>query len=496
MDGHGIIAMIAPRHVMISNGYTDHEGVRFFFSPSLLSLYIYLSLKHLVNLTTITTTTTQDVNFADEMNVVTASQVFELLNASSSLQITHRPGDHHGFIDVDSYFDFFDMSFHRNNAFDLENRLITPAGFDFQAWLKMYGSSIPAAPSSTTTSFRDRVDWLTQYRSGEIAIRSVGSSYSEDGVQGNRFSYRSVMMMDDFERDGSMLRLPVSFGRYLTANIYWPSSLNVTTNTTANAVIWLHPYSYATGFVSTYGENSIVQDLVHNTGSIVLAFDQIGFGTRIKEGGKKFYDRYGSQASLFGHMIQDVFHAVDFLMCRKREYRSNATLCSDGEVSTSTYPFTLDKIPNVGKIFVAGYSLGGNVALHAASLDDRIDSVASFAGFTPFRTDSNDRSTYGIRRLYDLHGLLPRLGLFRDNPSKIPYDYDEVLENIAPRSTLIHAPEHDRDATFEDVRNCLNRARVFWGSHSNLLNFSTTSGGMTQMSRNESLLLCDWVVSK
>jgi len=60
--------------------------------------------------------------------------------------------------------------------------------------------------------------------------------------------------------------------------------------------------------------------------------------------------------------------------------------------------------------------------------------VASFAGFTPFRTDSNDRGTLGIRRLYDFHALLPRLGLFQNKLNEILYDYDEVIESLAPRS--------------------------------------------------------------
>jgi dienelactone hydrolase len=40
------------------------------------------------------------------------------------------------------------------------------------------------------------------------------------------------------------------------------------------------------------------------------------------------------------------------------------------------------------RIYVAGFALGGTVALHAAALDRRIAGVASFAGFTPMRNDS------------------------------------------------------------------------------------------------------------
>lgn len=105
----------------------------------------------------------------------------------------------------------------------------------------------------------------------------------------------------------------------------------------------------------------------------------------------------------------------------------------------TSYPNNMANIPSVDakRVLMAGYSLGGNVALHTASLDDRVTHVAAFAAFTPFRTDSNDRPTLGLRRLYDLHALLPRLGLFADQPSAVPYDYDELLASLAPRPLLL-----------------------------------------------------------
>jgi cephalosporin-C deacetylase-like acetyl esterase len=51
------------------------------------------------------------------------------------------------------------------------------------------------------------------------------------------------------------------------------------------------------------------------------------------------------------------------------------------------------------RLTVAGYALGGNVALHASALDERIKSVAVFSGFTPFRTDYNNKTTGGLQRL-------------------------------------------------------------------------------------------------
>ena len=61
------------------------------------------------------------------------------------------------------------------------------------------------------------------------------------------------------------------------------------------------------------------------------------------------------------------------------------------------------------------------------------------------------RATGGLRRLFELHALLPRLGLFAGRPAEVPYDYDELLAALAPRPTLLHTPTQDRDASHADV---------------------------------------------
>ena len=113
----------------------------------------------------------------------------------------------------------------------------------------------------------------------------------------------------------------------------------------------------------------------------------------------------------------------------------------------------------VKKITLLGYSIGGMVALHAAALDDRIASVATFAGFTPMRTDNDAKGTGGNRRWWEWHALIPKLGLFHDREKEIPYDYDDLLTAISPRRVLVVAPEHDWHATVEDVRRCVDRAQ-------------------------------------
>jgi hypothetical protein len=145
----------------------------------------------------------------------------------------------------------------------------------------------------------------------------------------------------------------------------------------------------------------VVVQLVQ-AGYCVLAYDQIGFGTRINEGGTNFYARYGATSSLFGRMVQDVTAAIDVLMCMTANGRKNRTLCGTGSGYTGPYlPFPVKDAPVLDptRLTVAGYALGGNVALHASALDERIKSVAVFSGFTPFRTDYNNKTTGGLQRL-------------------------------------------------------------------------------------------------
>ena len=113
------------------------------------------------------------------------------------------------------------------------------------------------------------------------------------------------------------------------------------------------------------------------------------------------------------------------------------------------------------KIFVVGYSLGATVGLYAAALDKRIAGVVSVCGFTPMRLDTPDKGIEGIKAYSHLHGLLPRLGFFVGNEARIPYNFDEILASIAPRSLLVIAPKLDKDATFKDVQNCITKTKKF-----------------------------------
>jgi pimeloyl-ACP methyl ester carboxylesterase len=172
-------------------------------------------------------------------------------------------------------------------------------------------------------------------------------------------------------------------------------------------------------------------------GYAVLAFDQSGFGSRMAESGP-FYDRYPRWSQL-GRMVEDARAAIDVL---ERE-----------------------AIVDPQRIQLFGYTLGGAVALHTAALDPRVKGVVSISGFTPMRMDTAQRGTGGIARFSHERPLLPRLGLFTGRESEIPYDYNELIAAIAPRSVLVVQPTMDRDATPADVRRAVDDARRVYALH-------------------------------
>lgn len=432
----------------------------------------------------------------------------QLLNASEMARIIHRPGDHHGFDDVNTYFDWFDKAFERLTTGlplgwsgpaggDFPLTFLTPAGFSWEQWNK---SVSPAPPiPSHSMPLTDRVEWLLASEATDAPTGfSPGATYAEETLE---FVYISDMLHHRAELDvDSILRQPLSFGDYVTGNAFFPKQHRVDLISMSNGglpvIIWLHPYSYATGYTATYGQAQVWEHLT-TAGFIVITYDQVGFGIRLPQGGTSFYARYGNKASLFGHMVKDARAAIDLAYCLSAEGRQNVT-CQTGQQFTPTYPDQLVNIPNTdpNRIFVMGYSLGGNVALHVAAMDARVAAVGAFAAFTPYRTDSNDRPTGGIARLYDLQAILPRLGYFAERPQDIPYDYDELLGSIAPRPMLLHTPMRDRDATFVDVNQTVAKVALAYQQHgaSAALNHSYPDT-MTQMTLTETALASEWAVA-
>jgi hypothetical protein len=99
------------------------------------------------------------------------------------------------------------------------------------------------------------------------------------------------------------------------------------------------------------------------------------------------------------------------------------------------------------------------VGLITAALDDRVKGVAAVCGVDPLRLSTAEKGTEGVQQYSHLHGLLPRLGFFVGQESRLPFDFDEILAAVAPRRALIVAPTLDRYAPLTDVQLEVEHAR-------------------------------------
>ena len=120
--------------------------------------------------------------------------------------------------------------------------------------------------------------------------------------------------------------------------------------------------------------------------------------------------------------------------------------------------------------------------------------TAAFAAFTPMRTDTNDKPTLGLRRLYDYHAILPRLGLFANRTQDVPYDYDELISAIAPRPVFLFTPQQDRDATYSDVAACVGTIAQSYSKQGASGNLTTVAPNVsTGMTSAETDALLAWL---
>jgi len=405
IDAHGWLALIAPRRCLIHTAYND--GC--------------------------------EPTFAVERSCLEGRKVYRFLGHPENLRVIYRPGGHDPITDAhrQENMDWFDLSFGRGAVKQSDFPETFMHSFDWGVWVSRLTADDLKVPFATPRSSGDpsdqraRILWALGQAPEKIADWDGQYTFLTDA--------ESELMTHDRWQVENTARVFVSFGANVRGNIYY----NPTINYPAPVVIWLHPYSYHSGYNEGYGvQGTTVYHRLAQAGFVVLAYDQVGFGLRLLEG-RDFYQNYPKWSRL-GRMIYDVRGAVDILF--------------DGKGRAKGPIPTLQR----DHIYVLGYSLGGMVGLYATALDERIAGVASFCGFTPLRTDTDSTSTGGIRRLWQWHALQPLLGLFHGREQEIPYDFDDVLELIAPRPCLIVSPKRDREADFDDVVQHANKARKEW----------------------------------
>ncbi|HEX3355443.1 MAG TPA: alpha/beta fold hydrolase [Tepidisphaeraceae bacterium] len=430
IDGNLLLSLIAPRAVLLENGFNDE----------------------VTN------------NWAIEQTYHSAMNVYQLLGKPDALDVMHVPG-FHGANDQEACIDWLDIQFGRSHR-QWVNHFVYP--WDYEQWRRESGEKIDIDQFAAHTSddlltdanhapITSAADWEKKARGIQKSVqwmlgdeppmmppgqglfgfgprRGPTTGQSNPGqtvpnlVQwviqrgGNSFGWLQPQA-------GQTASRSINFGFNVHGDLYYPK--DVAPGTKLPTVIWLHGYSYSLGYMWVYHNDLHPILALVKAGYAVLAFDQTGFGSRINEAAA-FYDRYPHWSQM-GRMVEDTRTAVDAL--------------------------SKDALVDPQRIYLFGYSVGGNVALHAAAMDDRVKGVVSICGFTPMRSDSADKGMGGISRYVQEHALLPRVGFFIGKESRIPYDFNELLGVVAPRPVMVVQPTLDRDANVADVKSAVEQAR-------------------------------------
>jgi cephalosporin-C deacetylase-like acetyl esterase len=407
IDQHELIACIAPRPCLISSALNDNvESI-----------------------------------WAVEKTYEGAYPVYELFNRGRQLNLRYRPGGHETrAADVESYLDWLDTVFDRG-YFPFPGVSIYPT---YQAWKALSGG--PVDPRTFRTNgfqdllkFPDGSDVITFNQWGakrqdikERIFWNLGPTppfaTSRPDAYGSEKAHWAVLLGRDHV-PGDVIKRPFNFGNYVAGDLYYPTNAD-TAGKRIPAVIWVHPVSNSNGYVPGYHRGELPHLAMARAGFAVLAFDQIGNGSRLEEV-RYFYNRY-PYWSLLGKEVDDTLAGFEALL-------------RVGFIDPA-------------RIYVVGFGPGGMVALHAAALEERLAGVVSVAGFSSLRRDRETKGTGALARWSRQLPLQPRLGAFVGAEDRIPYDYHEVLALIAPRPALIFAPRYDTSATLDDVRWCVDEA--------------------------------------
>ncbi|HOW39041.1 MAG TPA: alpha/beta fold hydrolase [Bacteroidales bacterium] len=110
------------------------------------------------------------------------------------------------------------------------------------------------------------------------------------------------------------------------------------------------------------------------------------------------------------------------------------------------------------RIGCIGHSLGGHNSLFVAAFDTRISAVVTSCGFTSFRKYYNGDLTGWSHK-----GYMPKIAtVYSKDPSKMPFDFPEVLAAIAPRAVFINAPVNDSNFDNSGVKDCVKEAGLIY----------------------------------
>ncbi|WP_353132245.1 alpha/beta hydrolase, partial [Pseudopedobacter sp.] len=363
--------------------------------------------------------------WANEQNYYAVKKVYEFFNAGDNIGVHTRKGEHAvAARDVEFTLDFLDKQFKRNNV-TWYNRLFYT--YDFNDWLSQHKELSNTAKTLKTIAVKSKYKNVKEFENDKADILKNINWLLGDEPGGVKPDKVDIAIKARYDWIESIIGRPepkngidkyygpyTAFGDHLPVRVYFPKNKQgKIENKNYPVVIYLHEYAHSTGYSKGYNKTNgsssnhiLFSELLAN-GYAVAAFDMFGFGTRLEEA-VNFYQRNPSWSKM-GKMVADVRSVLD----------------------------GLNKIDNIDKdnIFILGNTLGGIVGTYTAALDKRVKALASVAGFSPYRSSSNQYES--IKNMSHLHGLIPRLGLFADSPEKAPVDFSEIISTIAPRSVMI-----------------------------------------------------------
>jgi len=409
--------------------------------------------------------------WGDEQTYYSALKTFRLLRQPERIGLLRVPG-FHGANDVEAYLDWLDIQFGRSSA-TWDNHLLF--SFDRSQWLQVSGERVDARSypqlrsadllaaatsvsdwEQTASRVRNAASWLLGDTPTAYSAPARGAGRGAFAARGGAARGRGAPTGPNpgqlgpdvpgwvIQRGGTAFgwvepgrslaeRRRINFGYGVSGDLYYPN--NIPEGSRLPTVIWLHGYSYPLGYMWVYRTDTHPILALVEAGYAVLAFDQIGFGSRMAD--FSTFHRRQPHGSLMGRMVEDVRGAIDALAA--------------------------DPLIDPDRIGLFGYTVGGTVGLFSAALDPRVKAVVSISGFSPLRTDTGADSSGIVSRLSDERLLLPRLGFFEGFESRIPVDFPELIATAAPRAVLIVEPTMDRATRPEQVRQAVEQARRVYG---------------------------------
>jgi hypothetical protein len=110
-----------------------------------------------------------------------------------------------------------------------------------------------------------------------------------------------------------------------------------------------------------------------------------------------------------------------------------------------------------------GHSLGGHNAIYTAVLDERISVIVSSCGFDsyPDYMDGAERVWYFEQGWCQIR-YMPHMSDYRGRLEDIPFDFQELLGALAPRTLFVNAPLHDSNFRWQSVDKCAAAARPIY----------------------------------